>query len=383
MAAYHQMGHDSWNLISEKNLRNYAGLILSPVNDSPDDVITKLASLGKKRKSLEVILDPQFYKPQSDRGHLANWDHFSEEVDTVDLGNVAWWKKQCKSLVSTATKIGANSICSPTIIPKVYSDDYYRWTVDCAELLYQAASDKSVNVLITAVVRLSELSQKAAPQRIASVLTSSNISRVYLVIFDDLGPRQQRSDFEELAGAVSLIRLLEEAGTRVLVAFCGLDVILWKAAGATDAATGKFFNLRRFVPGRWEDAAEGGRVVPYWTDDFLIAWLREDDVRLLDREGLIDRDNAVSNPYSTKILEILDEGSGTAWVALGWRQYMHWFMEVESSISQDKSVARQFLTAADTRWAEVSASGVYLFDRQNTGEWIRPWLNAIQLGMQI
>ena len=382
MAVYHQMGHDSWNLIAEKNLRNYAGLILSPVNDSPADVTAKLAKLGKQRNTLEVILDPQFYKPQSDRGHLASWDHFSAEVDTTDLGDTAWWKKQCKSLVSTAYKIGANTICSPTIIPKVYSDDYYRWTVNCAELLYKESASKNIGTLITAVVRLSDLAEKKAPLRIASIFTSSRIDRLYLVLFDDLGPRQQRSDFEELAGAVALIRLLEEAGTRVLVAFSGLDLILWKAAGATDAATGKFFNLRRFVPGRFEDATEGGRVVPYWTDDLLITWLREDDVRLLDRGGLIDRDNAASNPYSTQILDVLDAGAGEAWVGLGWRQYMYWFMETESAISRDRSLAHQLLITADTRWSEVVSSNIYLFDRQNTGSWIRPWLNALQLGMQ-
>lgn len=382
MAVYHQMGYDSWNLIAEKSLRNYAGLILSPVNDSPSDVTTKLAKLGKQRSSLEVILDPQFYKPKSDRGHLTSWDHFSAEIDTTDLTDVTWWKKQCKSLVSTAQKIGADSICSPAIIPKIYNDDYYRWTVDCAELLHKESSSKNIGTLVTTVVRLSDLAEKTAPQRIASILTSSRVDRLYLVLFDDLGPRQQRSDFEELAGAVALIRLLEEAGTRVLVAFSGLDLILWKAAGATDAATGKFFNLRRFVPGRFEDATEGGRVVPYWTDDLLITWLREDDVRLLDRESLIDRNNAASNPYSSQILAILDAGTGEAWVGLGWRQYMYWFMEVESAISKDRSLAHQLLITADTRWSEVTSSNIYLFDRQNTGDWIRPWLNALQLGMQ-
>lgn len=380
MAVYHQMGHDSWNLIDEKSLHGYAGIILSPVNDSPDDVATRLTKLGKRRDNLEVILDPQLYKPSSDRGQLTQWKHFSEDVDTVDLGNQIWWDRQCESLVATACEIGANAICSPAMLPRVYDGEYYRWTVDCAERLLGIASEQKISTLLTAVVRIQELAHKGASERIASILTSNSISRLYLVLFDDLGPRDQRKDFEALAGAIRLIRLLEQAGTRVLVAFSGLDVLLWKAAGATDAATGKFFNLRRFVPGRWEDAAEGGRVIPYWTDDLLVTWLREDDVRLLDMNGLIDRENAASNPYSVRILEILDAAKGEAWVALGWRQYLHWFMEVEGAISRDRSTAHRMLVAADTRWGEVSAAEIYLFDRQNTGDWIRPWLNAIRLG---
>lgn len=382
MAVYHQMGHDSWNLIDEKSLHGYAGIILSPVNDSPDDVVARLGKLGKRRTSLEVILDPQLYKPSSDRGQLTSWSHFSEDVDTVDLSDISWWKKQCNSLVSTGCEIGANSICSPAMLPRVFDDDYFRWAVGCAERLQDVASKNGLDTLLTAVVRLQELAKKGAPERIASILTSNSISRLYLVLFDDLGPREQRKDFEALAGAISLIHLLENAGTRVLVAFSGLDVLLWKAAGASDAATGKFFNLRRFVPGRWEDAAEGGRVIPYWTDDLLITWLREDDVRLLDKHGLIDRENAASNPYARKILEIIDAGEGAAWVALGWRQYLHWFMEIEGSITRNQSYAHQLLVAADTRWGEVSASEIYLFDRQNAGDWIRPWLNAIHLGLR-
>ena len=382
MAVYHQMGHDSWNLIDEKSLHGYSGIVLSPVNDPPENVVTRLSKLGKRRDKLEIILDPQFYKPSSDRGHLASWSHFSDDVDTVNLGDISWWEKRCNSLVATARDIGANAICSPAMLPRVYDDDYYRWTVDCAQRLQDAAAAQGLDTLLTAIVRLQELAKKGTPQRIASILTSNRISRLYLVLYDDLGPREQRTDFEALAGAINLIRLLEDAGTRVLVAFSGLDILLWKAAGASDAATGKFFNLRRFVPGRWEDASEGGRVVPYWTDGLLITWLREDDVKLLDKQGLIDRESTASNPYAQRILEVIDSGMGEAWMALGWRQYLHWFMEVEAAIDHNHSIAHQLLVAADSHWGEVNGSGIYLFDRQNTGDWIRPWLNAIRLGLQ-
>lgn len=382
MAVYHQMGHDSWNLLDEKSLHGYAGLILSPVNDPPENVVNRLNKLGKRRNKLEIILDPQFYKPSSDRGHLSSWSHFSADVDTVNLGDISWWEERCISLVTTAHEIGVNAICTPAMLPRVYDDDYYRLTVDCAQRLQEVAEREGLDTLLTAIVRLPELAKKDAPQRIASMLTSNNINRIYLVLYDDLGPRDQRSDFQALAGAIKLIHLLEEADTRVLVAFSGLDLLLWKVAGASDAATGKFFNLRRFVPGRWEDASEGGRIVPYWTDNLLITWLREDDVKLLDKQGLIDRESAASNPYAQRILEIIDAGTGEAWVALGWRQYLHWFMEVEAAVDHNHLIAHQLLVAADTRWGEVSDSGIYLFDRQNTGDWVRPWLNAIRLGLQ-
>lgn len=383
MGAYHQMGHDSWNLVGEKPLHNYKGIILSPVNDSPEAATQKLQQLGKRRENLEVILDPQFYEPRGARGHLTSWPYFSDDVDTVNLGDLNWWEQRGKSLVSIASKIGANAICSPAILPRVYDDDYYSWTVDCANKVHKHASQAELDILLTSIVRLSELAKKGRPQAIATILTATNISRVYLVLSDDLAPRTQRTDIEGLAGAVRLIKLLEEAGTQVLVAFSGLDMLLWKAAGARDVASGKFFNLRRFVPGRFEeDGPEGGRVVPYWTDSGLITWLREDDVKLLAKNKLIDREEAAANPYSQMILDILDAGSGEAWVKYGWRQYLYWFQETEAAISGDAKIARTLLRNSDSLWGDVSNSEVYLYDRQNTGDWIRPWLNAIQVGLR-
>lgn len=381
MAVYHQMGHDSWNLIDEKSLHGYAGIVLSPVNDSPANVVGKLAKLGKRRKNLEVVLDPQFYKPSSDRGQLLNWGHFADDVDTANLSDISWWDKRLKALVKVAGEIGANAVCSPAFIPRVYDDEYYLWSADCAQRLQQKASKVGLSTLLTVIVRVAELAKKGAPQRIASILTRNNVDRAYLVLFDDLDPRTQRTDYEALGGAISLIRLLEQAETKVLVAFSGLDMLLWKAGGAWGTATGKFFNLRRFVPGRFEDTQEGGRQLPYWTDSHLITWLREDDVRLLDENGLIDREDAASNPYAMEILAIIDAGVGEPWIALGWRQYLHWFMETEHAISLDRSIARRLLRAADTRWGEVSDNDIYLFDRQNSGNWIRPWLNAIRRGL--
>lgn len=382
MGAYHQMGHDSWNLVNEKALLGYDGIVLSPVNDSPEAVEARLKKLGKLRDKIEVILDPQFYKPSSDRGQLAAWGHFSDDVDTVNLTDMSWWEKRGKALVKVASDIGADAVCSPAMLARLFNDDYYRWTVECANRLAKHASEKGQDVLLTTIVRLPELAQKGKPESIASILTSTDISRIYLVILDDLGPREQRVDVEGLAGAVKLIKLLEDAGSRVLVAFSGLDVLIWKAAGATSAATGKFFNLRRFVPGRWEDAAEGGRVVPYWTDEHLITWLREADVRLLDRHKLVDRAGASKNPYSLEILKIIDAGEGEAWVALGWRQYLYWFKEVEAAISTKHNEAELILAGVDKKWGMVTKSGVLLLDRENTGDWIRPWINAIRLGLQ-
>lgn len=81
---------------------------------------------------------------------------------------------------------------------------------------------------------------------------------------------------------MQLISLLEEADMQVLVGSTRLEMCLWKRVGASRVATGKFFNLGRFTPGRWEDPTLGGSVVPYWAEYGLFTWLRELDARLFD-----------------------------------------------------------------------------------------------------
>jgi hypothetical protein len=251
--------------------------------------------------------------------------------------------------------------------------------VECAETLREILDGRKASALVTAIVHVPELAQRGTAERIASILTRSRISRVYLVLLDDAAPRAQRIDAEALAGVMSLIRTLEGAGSRVLLAFSGLDMLLWKFAGATDVATGKFFNLRRFIPGRWDEPAEGGRVLPYWTDDEFITWFREEDVRLLLRLGLLDRTRASANPYSQGILTLLDGRGGEPWVRLGWRQYMYWFAQREAEIGSGKVAVRDMLEHADQLWLDLEKRRVRLFERPNNGDWIRAWLNALLL----
>ncbi|WP_175813108.1 hypothetical protein [Burkholderia contaminans] len=377
MGVYHQMGHDSWNLIDRPELQRYSGLILSPVNNSQIEVSDRLDQLGFTRNLIDIILDPQLYKPRSDRGKLATWPYFPNDLDSADLTKVSWWVQRGETLIKCARQLGTTAICSPAMLPRVFDDAYYSHVVDIANQLHPIACDSKLEILLTAIVDLKTLTQTNSPHRIATVLTRTKVSRVYLIFLDDLKPRQQRTDYESLSNAATLITLLESAGTKVIVGFSGLDGILWKHAGATDLATGKFFNLRRFVPGRWDDAADGGKPAPYWTDDGLIAWLREPDVQLLLNVELIDRQAASRNPHSAEILQILDSKSGTPWLAIGWRQYLYWFQEMEQSIGRDPSLALKLLLAADKKWGEIEKSRIQLYDRLTDGEWIRPWINAI------
>ncbi|WP_232288908.1 hypothetical protein [Burkholderia oklahomensis] len=50
---------------------------------------------------------------------------------------------------------------------------------------------------------------------------------------------------------------------------------------------------------------------------------------------------------------------------------------MENNIGKNSNLALKLLREADEKWGEISKSEIFLYDRLNNGEWIRPWLNAI------
>src|ERR1051326_1805716 len=96
MAVFHQMGHDSVNLLGD--VAGYGGAILSPVNCTEDKAAAWVTA--HQNATFEFVLDPQLYFPKSDRGLLTKWSHYPKELDTADLGSPAWWDGVNKRLVA-------------------------------------------------------------------------------------------------------------------------------------------------------------------------------------------------------------------------------------------------------------------------------------------
>src|SRR5260221_8609887 len=131
MAAYHQMGHDSKNLLGE--VSGFAGAIVSPVNEVEVDV----AAMVEEHSSatFEFIFDPQMYYPHRvDRGQLATWSYFPKDFETADMTSEAWWAVVLDELANTARRVGARAVCSPAAAGKMLSNEYYeasRLNADC------------------------------------------------------------------------------------------------------------------------------------------------------------------------------------------------------------------------------------------------------------
>jgi hypothetical protein len=373
MPVYQQMGHDSRNLLEEESLAAYAGAILSPVNYSEEqsrEQVTRLQVPG----TFDFIFDPQLYYPHTERGVLKDWAYFPSDFDSADQGSPKWMESLVDEISATAVRLGATHACSPVIVPRSYSEEFYERLVQAGELL--ASNPKGLTPVQSLLVSLSDLAENEQPLVVASIVSRTPCELVYLILVTDHDPRRELNDRDELRGAMHLISLLENAGLKVIVGFSSSDMVLWKAAGATACATGKFFNLRRFTKSRFDEPASGGQQFPYWFEESLLAYLREPDVLHVREEGLISA-ASLSNPHSATILEILDRGEGEAWLKFSWRHYMYWFADMERRIAAGNVVAKDLLKQAEDNWIQLEDHDVLLDERRNDGGWIRPWRQAL------
>jgi hypothetical protein len=265
-----------------------------------------------------------------------------------------------------------NYICSPAFAANVYTNEYYSLVVNIGNYMITNLSGTSTSAIQTVIANLADLTVSTRSSEIASIVSRTKASRIYLVFVSNTPPRRELANVEELKGAMKLIRLLENSGINVTVGFSSSDLILWKAAGASSCATGKFFNLRRFTSSRFEEPSEGGGQLPYWFEESLMSYFRESDVIRLQGANLLN--NSV-NPFNNQILNTIKVGN--PWLSLSWRQYMFAFADLEERLQNCTIDVNVALKDYEDNWFAVDDNNILMEEQRNNGSWLRPWRRAL------
>lgn len=381
MAAYFQMGHDTENLVGEEDLDEYQGIILSPVNREPSELSAHINSFREKG-DYDIIIDSQLYFPRSEREKLIKQPYFPSDLDSADLSSHTWWDNIVDLLAEFAIHLGVNAVASPVIYPNTWSDDYFEICSYTSKKLVSKLDRSGIRTLTTVMVNLNQLDSENTVLRIASILSEADSAGYYMVIVSDVDPRRELINSNELVYAMMLIRELKSSGQHVLVSHCSSDMILYKIAGASHCATGKFFNLRRFTKSRWDEPSDsGGGQLPYWFEHSLWGFLRGADIHRLKDEGY---DQLIASQYSNNhwantILNQFDIDPEKAWLALAWRQYLSWFGKAEVALSDKNNdvLAKEWLKSAEENWLNLEDKDILLEEPRNNGQWVRPWRQAI------
>lgn len=380
MAAYLQMGHDSENLVGVSGLEDIRGLILSPVNRSQNELTGHVAEFRKKG-DFDIIFDPQLYCPRSDRGQLPHHLYFPQDINTADITSLKWWKSLIQKLVAEAKELGVDAVCSPAILPSKYSPEYYSASVEAWSILADESGD-DIRPVQTVCVSLKDLAEPSDALRIATIISSRRPPLCYIIVEANTSPRQETEDAVNLFCLMILVSALEKSGCETLVSHCSSDIVLVKAAGASNCASGKFFNLRRFSRSQFDEQKDsGGGQLPYWFEQGLMTFLRRADIARLQREGFDHFLNigASGNAFAAQIFEQFANEPSKPWLALSWRQYLAWFAITETILSgADASlIVSDILKDAEKRWEQLAEKDVLFEERRNDGRWIRPWRQAL------
>ncbi len=379
MSAYLQMGHDTENLVGEPDLEEFRGIILSPVNREPNKLREYVPDF-RRRGKYDIILDPQLYFPRGQRENLMQQPYFPDAFDTSDFSSAEGWADVVEKLAKFAVEVGVDGVASPVSMPRRWTDEFYDVCVETSYILSRVLGDDA-RALTTCLVSLSDLDDKNRASQIASILTRHETQGYYIVVNTEIEPRLELTDADGLTTLMILISLLKQYAP-VTVAFSSSDMILFKAAGATNCCTSKFFNLRRFTMSRFDEPPTGGGgQLPYWFEHNLLAFIREADMRRLQRDGFSHIIGGLhSNSRSGRIvLDFLKESPGEAWLGKSWRQYLSWFGKTEQEISDEGITAvREWLRTAERNWQELDDEEVLMDEPRNDGGWIRRWRQALR-----
>jgi len=378
MTAYLQMGHDTENLVGETDLEEFGGIVLSPVNREPDKLRENMP-VFRQRGEFDIILDPQLYVPRGQRENLIQQPYFPATFDTSDFGAAQGWTTVVTELARFAKELGVDAVASPVSMPRRWTDEFYDTCVETSHMLSQVLDGR--RALTTCLVSLSDLNDGNRARQIASILTRHDTKGFYVVLDTEIEPRRELTDADGLASFMSLISLLQQYAP-VTIAFSSSDMILYKAAGASNCGTSKFFNLRRFTTSRFEELpAGGGGQLPYWFEHNLLAFIREADIRRLQRDGYGDIIcGGNSNSSSGRcVMDFLNSSPGQSWVAKSWRQYLSWFGKTEQEVSLEGiNIVREWLKLAERNWRQLEDDEVLMDEQRNDGSWIRPWRQALR-----
>ncbi len=375
MGTYQQMGHNTDNLLFDPDLSGYKGTVLSPINHELSALVDKSKAAGH-RGHFDVLFDPQLYYPKNGRGHLPEWGYYPSDLETADLSSIVWWNALTDKLIADCDRVRPDAICSPAMVPpRESSPDYFATIVEVGTYLHgKLEAHQRSRAIQTAIVDLDYLAAKPSrPLETASILSRTPCGEIYLVLGNDTQPRREFKDDEQLLGAMRLISALQAGGHEVIVAFSNADMVLWKAAGASHCGTGKYFNLRRFAPNRFEDDEPGGGPAqPYLFEEALLAFLRAADIVNLQRTGIMSQSIATDHLAREFVRDLEESG-----LNLAWRQYLRWFMTAEGQLNTGLKTAADMVATAAANWQKVEKADIAMAEPKNDGAWIPAWQKAL------
>ena len=240
------------------------GAILSPRDETPENLATYAAHLLETRPDLTVFVDPQFYAttimdPRA--GRLSDYDYFRPELRYRDFVRPTDIRTIVQEVMDYQANVTTSHICAPVVSFDSFND---RW--NSAAFTMAAESISFVNGLsdqrpMLVSFAINENAFRAGPEfeEFLDIITDFECDGFYFIIRRVEREYNQGMEAELLSNVLYMTHTLASLNEySVFYGYCDFLGIPLHAAGAAGTACGWTQGLRRFTFARFEQSS-GGR----------------------------------------------------------------------------------------------------------------------------
>ena len=248
------------------------GVIMSPRNETPDNMKSFLSKIGEKYTETERMVDPQLYAGFFQIKANSNLEKY-KFIKNYQLPEF-FTCVETRSIVSLAlgwqNELEVSAVVSPTVIVDDLGGPWARIAKALAQNAV-AEHDGTKPLLIGLVVMEGALRHRDLLDSWLDDLTRLDADGFYLIIHRSAGVYQQGFDPEVLAAVLRLCYSLAELNEyRVYVGYSDMVTLLLHSVGVKGTGAGWNLNLRQFDLRRFQPGSKARPPRPRYTSRALL-----------------------------------------------------------------------------------------------------------------
>ena len=249
------------------------GLIMSPRDETPENLAAYLGRIAKDQPTAERLVDPQLHIGSVwpvNAGKLPRYDHYKKHV----LSPIDFSPQNIQQMTRSTLRWQRDLDISTVLAPTVMVDDLSSRWAQIAMMLAQEATSQygdSRPLLLSLVVGEDALRHRGAVDDWLDELTRLDVDGFYLIVRRSSEQYKQQIDADVL---VSLLRVCYSLGElnqyRILCGYTDMVTLLLHAVGIAGSGSGWFAGLRQFTLRRFRPRTGGRQPRPRYSSTALL-----------------------------------------------------------------------------------------------------------------
>lgn len=267
MRLFIQQGYGKGTKIHEALSNGADGVILSPRDDTEENLKLFRRDLEEKYPTAEVLLDPQFYYTTYMDGttkNLTNYNYYPGHLTMPAFRSIRDIQKYAEDTINFQISMGSSYILSPTLLINSFSDRQTQICMNLAEESKNTMVTKGYTqpLLTSLVFSESALNETDRVNEFLNELSVLDTEGFYITLARNNKDYNQNFDSElALANFLYFIYSLTEINEfKVVVGYADIVGLLYLGVGAYGIGTGWHNSSRKFTVQQRILPTTGGRL---------------------------------------------------------------------------------------------------------------------------